>query len=130
MGRIILTEREEFVAQRIVNAAYIVHRELGPGLLEKVYEACMAHVLREEGFVVVRQRIIPIAFRGLTFQEGLRLDLDVDDLIICEIKAIETINPVWAAQVLSHLTLTGRRVGFLINFNVVMIKDGIRRFVK
>ena len=129
-NKILLSEREIFVASRIVNAAFVVHNELGPGLLEKVYEICMAHVLMKEGIKVIRQKTLPIQFQGLTFEEGLRLDLDVDDLVICEIKAVDIINPVWQAQVLSHLALSGRKVGFLINFNVPLIKDGIRRFVK
>jgi len=120
---------EERIGKAIVNAAYIVHKELGPGLLEKVYEICFCHVLTKNGYQVKRQINIPIVFDDLVFEEGLRLDVLVDDLVICELKAIETINPVWEAQILSHLKLTGKRLGFLINFDVPLIKDGIRRFV-
>jgi GxxExxY protein len=124
-----LSEKEESLAQIIVNAAFIVHKELGPGLLEKIYEVCLAHMITKLGADVKRQVSIPIKFDGIQFEEGLRLDMLVDELAICEIKAVELINPVWEAQVLSHLKLTGKRLGFLINFNVPVIKQGIRRFV-
>jgi GxxExxY protein len=75
-----------------------------------------------------RQVYLPIRYDGLEFDEGLRMDVFVDQLVICELKAIDTINPVWEAQIISHLNLTGKHVGFLINFNVVLIKNGIRRF--
>jgi len=120
---------EEAIGKAIVNAAYTVHKELGPGLLEKVYEVCFCHVLSRNGFEVKRQVDVPIVFENLTFQEGLRLDVLVNDSVICELKAIETVNPVWEAQILSHLKLTNKRLGYLINFNVPLIKDGIKRFV-
>ena len=101
---------------------------MGPGLLEKVYEVCLGHELKKKGFRVQRQVHIPIVYDNITFDEGLRLDLLVEDKVIVEIKAIETVNPVWEAQVLSHLKLTNLRLGFLINFNVSLIKNGIRRF--
>ena len=124
-----LTEQEEYAGKHIVNAAYIIHKELGPGLLEKVYEACMEHVLKKAGLEVWRQVDIPIQFQGIQFNEGLRLDLLVNDLVIAEIKAVDQVNPVWEAQVISHLKLTGKRLGYLINFNVPLIKHGIRRFI-
>ncbi len=120
---------EERIGKGIVNAAYIIHKELGPGLLEKVYEVCFCHVLMKNGFIVKRQLDIPIVFDGITFKEGLRLDVMVNDLVICELKAIEIVNPVWEAQLLSHLKLTGKSLGFLINFNVPIIKYGIKRMV-
>mgnify|MGYP003543854171 FL=1 len=124
-----LSEREEYIGKRIVNAAYEVHKELGPGLLEKVYESCIAQVLREDKIVVVRQQLIPVNFKGKVYDDALRLDLLVDDLVICEIKAAEAINPVWHAQILSHLKLTGKNLGYLINLNVPLIKQGIKRFI-
>ena len=130
MALIKLSEREEFLATRIVNAAYIVHQELGPGLLEKIYEICMAHVLQKEGIKVIRQADLPVKFQEITFKEGLRMDLYVEDCVITEIKAVDVVSPIWQSQILSHLKLTGHHLGFLINFNVVYIKDGIRRFVK
>ena len=124
-----ISMEEETIGKAIVNAAYTVHKELGPGLLEKVYEVCFCHVLSRNGFEVKRQVDVPIVFENLTFQEGLRLDVLVNDSVICELKAIETVNPVWEAQILSHLKLTNKRLGYLINFNVPLIKDGIKRFV-
>jgi GxxExxY protein len=102
-----------------------VHKELGPGLLEKVYEVCLTHELRKEGFQVERQVDIPIQYDGITFEEGLRLDLLVDRKVVIETKAVDQVNPVWQAQVLSHLKLTGLRLGYLINFNVPIIKQGL-----
>ena len=121
--------QEELIGKAIVNAAYKVHKQLGPGLLEKVYEVCICHVLVEEGYHVNRQMDIPISFDGIVFDEGLRLDVLVNDMVIVELKALETVNPVWEAQLLSHLKLTGKRLGFLINFNVPLIKNGIKRMV-
>ncbi|WP_421773760.1 GxxExxY protein [Gracilimonas sp.] len=124
-----LTEEEERTGKAVVNAAYHVHKSLGPGLLEKVYEVCFCHVLSEKGIKVHRQIDIPITFENMVFDEGLRLDVLANDLVICELKAIETVNPVWEAQLLSHLKLTGKRLGYLINFNVPLIKDGIKRMI-
>lgn len=124
-----VSQREEVLAKHIVNAAYRVHKQLGPGLLETVYEACFCHELRKAGISYNRQLDIPIAYDGLIFDEALRLDVLVEDLIICELKAVDQVNPVWEAQVLSHLRLTGNRLGFLINFNGPLMKIGIRRFI-
>ncbi|MBN2519043.1 MAG: GxxExxY protein [Bacteroidales bacterium] len=119
----------ELIGKKIVDAAYTIHKNLGPGLLEKLYEICFCHELAKRGLLYQRQLDIPIVYDGLTFNEGLRLDVLVENEIICELKAIETVNPVWEAQVLSHLKLTNKRLGFLINFNVTNISDGIKRFV-
>ncbi|MBE0572710.1 MAG: GxxExxY protein [Ignavibacteriaceae bacterium] len=124
-----LSEKEERIGKIIVNAAFKVHKELGPGLLEKIYEIALTHELQKAGLEVKRQVEIPIVYDGIKFDEGLRLDLLVEDLVIVETKAIEQVNPVWMAQVLSHLKLTKRRLGYLINFNVPLIKDGIKRLV-
>ena len=129
MGYTPVSPREEAIAKYVVHAAYLVHKQLGPGLLEKVYEACFCHELRKMELRVRRQIDILIVYDGLIFEEGLRLDVIVEDLVICEIKAVDQVNPVWEAQVLSHLKLTGKRLGFLINFNVPLIKSGIRRFI-
>lgn len=119
----------ERIANLVVDAAYAVHVKLGPGLLEKVYEVCFCHELGKRGLNYLRQVDVPIVYDNLTFNEGLRLDVIIEDSIICELKALENVNPVWEAQILSHLKLTGKRLGFLINFNVPKIKNGIRRFV-
>jgi len=124
-----LTEKEGRIGKIIVNAAFKDHKELGPGLLEKIYEIALTHELQKAGLEVKRQVDIPIVYDGIKFDEGLRLDLLVEDLVIVETKAIEQVNPVWTAQVLSHLKLTKRRLGYLINFNVPIIKNGIKRLV-
>ncbi|MCK8142306.1 GxxExxY protein [Flavobacterium sp. I-SCBP12n] len=124
-----ITERTEEIAKIIVNSAYRVHKELGPGLLERVYEVCLAHEISKVGLNVKRQIDKPIVYDGIEFSEGLRLDLLVEDCIIVEIKAVETINPVWQAQIISHLKLLNKEIGFLINFNVPLIKSGIKRFI-
>lgn len=124
-----ISEEEERIGAAVVNAAFLVHKEFGPGLLEKVYEVCFCHVLTEKGFQVKRQLDIPIIFDKIIFEEGLRIDVMVNDLVICEPKVLENVNPVWDAQLLSHLKLTNKRLGFLINFNVPLIKNGIKRMV-
>lgn len=124
-----LSTEEEEIGRAIVNSAYRVHTRLGPGLLEKVYEACVVRELKKRGFEVDRQISIPIQYDGETLDEALRLDLLVENKVIAEIKAVETVHPVWQAQILSQLKLTGMRLGYLINFNVPVIKDGIKRFI-
>lgn len=124
-----LDSRTEEIGKAIVNAAFKVHKELGPGLLEKVYEICLAHELRKLGYEVVRQLNIPVVYDGLTFEEGFMLDLMVENLVIAEIKAVEVVNPVWDAQIISHLKLMNKELGYLINFNVPLIKNGIKRFI-
>jgi GxxExxY protein len=125
-----IPEELDQIGKKIVHAAYMVHKQLGPGLLERVYEACFCHELIKIGLKIKRQMDIPIVYDGLEFEEGLRLDVLVEDSVICEIKAVDLINPVWEAQVLSHLKLTNKRLGYLINFNVVNIGQGIKRFAK
>ncbi len=124
-----LSEIETVIGTAVVKSAFKVHKELGPGLLEKVYEVCLAHELRKAGFIVLRQIDIPIVYDGIVFKDSLRLDLLINDLVIAEIKAIETVNPVWEAQILSHMKLINKRLGYLINFNVPLIKQGIKRFI-
>jgi len=123
------SEREEAVAAKIVDAAYTVHKALGPGLLEKIYEVCFCHELTKRNLSYQRQVDIPVEYDGIIFDEGLRLDVIVEELIICEIKAVDKMNPVWEAQLLSYLKLTGKRIGFLINFNVPLIKNGVKRII-
>ena len=125
-----LSEHEEAIAKSIVSAAFAVHRGLGPGLLESVYETCFCHELAKNGRRVAKQVKLPIVYDGLTFEEGLRLDVMVDDLVICELKAAEKMHPVYMAQMLSYLRLTEKRLGFIINFNVPLIKDGLQRVIR
>jgi GxxExxY protein len=122
-------EHIEEIARMIVDAAYVVHKTLGPGLLERVYEVCFCHELTKRGLRYLRQVDIPITYDGILFEEGLRLDVLVENDIICELKAVDDINPVWEAQLLSHLKLANKELGFLINFNVPRIKDGINRII-
>ena len=117
------------IGKLIVDSAYTVHRNLGPGLLEKVYEICFWHEIGKRGLKYSRQVDIPVVYDNLVFDEGLRLDVLVENEVICELKAIEIVNPVWEAQVLSQLKLANKRLGYLINFNVVNIGTGIKRFV-
>ncbi len=109
--------------------AYEVHRCLGPGLLESVYEVSFCYELSTRGITYRRQVAVPIIYKGVRFSERLRLDILVEDLVICELKAVDAMNPVFLAQILSHLKLSGKRLGFLINFNVTSIKQGIRRVI-
>jgi GxxExxY protein len=123
-----LSLEHEKIGQLIVNASLKIHKELGPGLLEKIYEICLAHELNKCGLEVQRQVKIPIQYDGIIFEEGVRLDLLVEQKVIVEIKAVDQINPLWVAQIVSHLKMTKMHLGYLINFNVPLIKQGIRRF--
>lgn len=120
---------EEEIGKAVVHAAFSIHKALGPGLLERVYEVCMEHELKKAGFEVKRQVNIPICYDGIWFDEGLRLDLLINDFVIVELKAVNVVNPVWEAQIISHLKLSQLSLGYLINFNVSLIKNGIKRFV-
>ena len=126
----ILTEREEELCKIIVDCAYKVHLALGPGLLEKIYEACFCYELSKRNIPYKRQQMLGINYDNLIFDEGLKLDVLVDDLIICEFKAVDIVNPIWQAQLLSHLKLTKLHVGFILNFNVTVMKNGIRRYCR
>ena len=124
-----INERTEEIAKIIVNSAFKVHRELGPGLLERVYEVCLAYEIKKAGLEVKSQIDVPIVYDGVVLEEKLRLDLMVENSVIIEVKAVELINPVWQAQIISYLKLTNNQLGFLINFNVPLIKNGIKRFI-
>ena len=125
----VVSRREEELAKAIVDAAYAVHKSLGPGLLESIYEACFCHELGKRRIPYRRQVRIPLVYDGLEFSEALRLDVLVDDLIICELKCVDSLKPIFLAQALSQLKLTGKHLGFLINFNVSVIKQGIQRII-
>ena len=116
------------IAKEVVDAAFRVHRELGPGLLESVYEVCLRHEIGKRGLAVRHQVPVPIVYDGVRLDAGLRLDLLVEDALIVELKAVEKLAPVSDAQMLTYLKLARKRLGLLINFNVPLIKDGIRRF--
>lgn len=118
------------ITEAIIGAAMKVHSALGPGLLESAYEACLAHELRKAGFKVMRQVGLPLVYDGVELDLGYRVDLLVEDRVIVELKSVEKMNAVYDAQIISHLRLSGKRVGLLINFHVVKLKDGIKRFVE
>ncbi len=119
----------EHLATVVVDAAYKVHSSLGPGLLESVYELCLVHELEKRGIPSERQVKIPVVYDGIRLEAGLRVDLLVDRKLILEIKAVEEMNRIYKAQVLTYLKLTGLRLGLLINFNVALIKNGIERVI-
>ena len=113
----------------IITAAMKVHSQLGPGLLESAYEACLAHELRKQGLVVAQQVGLPVIYDGERIDLGYRMDLIVDGSVVVEVKCVEAINPVHQAQLLSYIRLSGRHIGLLINFHVAHLRDGIRRMV-
>ncbi len=117
------------ITEKIIGAAIAVHRELGPGLLESAYEACLAYEIARSGFSVERQKELPVKYRNVKLDCGYRIDLLVERKVIIEIKAIDKLAPIHTAQLLSYLKLSGCRVGLLINFNVKVLKDGIRRLI-
>ena len=122
---------EEFennsLTDAIIGAAITVHRELGPGLLESVYEKCLALELTESGLQIAAQKEIPLTYKGLALESGFRADLIVENKVLVELKSIDQLLPVHTAQVLTYLKLTGLRTGLLINFNVQLLKNGIKR---
>lgn len=117
------------VTDKIIGAAIRVHRVLGPGLLESAYEACLSYELAEMGLGVSQQQPLPVVYRDVQLSCGYRIDLVVDDCVIVEVKSVGRIEPIHEAQLISYLKLSGRRVGLLINFNVKVLKNGLRRRV-
>lgn len=124
-----LTEHEEYLGRQIVDIAFNLHKTLGPGLLERVYESCFCYELSKRNIPFITQMPVPVIYDNVQFEEALRLDILVDNLVIIEMKAQENYHPVWTAQLLSYLKLTDKRLGYLINFTVPLIKDGIKRMV-
>ena len=120
---------ENPISQQIVDAAYQIHKTLGPGLLESVYEVVLAYELRKRGLRVERQLPVPVFYDGICFEEGYRLDLLVEGKVIVEIKSIEALTPVHKKQLLTYLRLLDKRLGILINFNEELIRNGISRVV-
>ena len=119
----------ERVGKAVLDAAFKAHTALGPGLLESVYETCTAFELTEGGFYAPTQVALPVVYRDVKMDTGLRLDMMVNNCVIVEFKSVENTNPVYDAQLITYLKLTGIRLGFLINFNVVHLKEGIKRIV-
>ena len=124
-----LSQVDERIAKLIVDSAFAVHKTLGAGLLESVYETCLCHEMEKRSLVYKRQVVVPLVYDGIKFAEGFRIDVLVEGRIICELKSVEKIENVHLSQTLTYLKLTGNCLGFLINFNVPLIKNGIRRVI-
>jgi GxxExxY protein len=124
-----IPEEVERIGKEVVDAALKVHRALGPGLLESVYEACLCHELAKRGIKAQRQLELPVVFDGEVIETGLRLDVLAGECVIVENKSVEKMIPLYEAQIITYLKLTGKRLGYLINFNVPLLKEGIKRFV-
>lgn len=124
-----LKEKLEAIAKEVIGAAIEVHRELGPGLLESTYERCLVHELALRNVEAVRQKSLPIHYKGLQIEEGYRIDVLVEGELILELKSVDSLNNVHVAQLLAYLKLSGLTLGFLINFNTERLKDGIKRIV-
>ncbi|MBL0125900.1 MAG: GxxExxY protein [Flavobacteriales bacterium] len=118
---------EDRIAKLALDAAFKVHRTLGPGLLESAYVHCMIHEMKEQGLAVQHQHVLPLQYGDLKLDAGYRLDLWVEEKVVIEVKAVSELIPIHTAQLLTYLKLTGNRLGLLINFNEVLLKDGIRR---
>lgn len=120
---------ENELSRIILDAAFRVHTALGPGLLESAYEACLAYELRNEGLTVLTQVPLPVIYREVRLDAGYRLDLLVEDMVVVEIKAVDALAAIHQAQVISYLRLSGKKLGIMINFNSLHLRDGIRRVV-
>jgi GxxExxY protein len=124
-----LSPEHDEIARQIVDSALSVHRSLGPGLLESVYEQCLAYELRSRSLRVVSQVPLPVHYREVQIEIGFRIDMVLNDLVLIEVKAVERVLAVHEAQLLTYLKLSGKHLGLLINFNVPLIRDGIRRLI-
>jgi len=122
-----MNHRDTELTEKIIGAAIEVHRHVGPGLLESVYEALLAYELGQQGLAVERQKALPLTYKGLSFEEGYRLDLVVAGTVIVELKCVDAILPIHEAQLLSYLKLTGLKTGLLINFKVPVLVQGVKR---
>jgi GxxExxY protein len=117
------------LTEKIIGAAIEVHRNLGPGLLESAYERCLIYELEKLGLLVENQKPLPLVYKEITVEQGYRLDLLVEDKVVVELKTVERLTKIHEAQVLTYLRISGHKVGLLINFNVDILKRGLRRFV-
>ncbi len=122
-------EEIEVIAKELVDAMLMVHRELGPGLLESTYQACLAYELRSRGLEVQCETMLPVRYKGFEIEAGYRIDLLVGGCIVVENKSVQELAPIHEAQLLTYLKLSGHRLGFLVNWNVPLIKDGMKRMV-
>jgi len=124
-----LSERENQLATIVVDIAFSLNRALGPGLLESVYESCFCYELDQRNIPYQTQQLVPIEYKGLVVEAALRLDILIDELLIVELKAQDNHHPVWEAQLLSYLKLTGNRIGYIVNFHVPLMKEGLKRLI-
>lgn len=124
-----LSLRENYLAKEVIDIAFKLHKALGPGLLESVYAKCFYYELQERGIPFIKEQMVTLYYENLAIENGLKLDILVDNLLILELKAQENFHPVWEAQLLSYLKLTNKRIGYLINFHVPLMKDGFKRFI-
>ena len=124
-----MVEELDRITEDIIGAAIEVHRELGPGLLESTYEACLAYELTQRGLKVERQKPLPVVYKRLKLDIGYRVDLLVEDRVIVELKAVDRLEPIHESQLLSYLRLSRCKVGLLINFNVRVLRDGLKRLI-
>lgn len=124
-----MSKKENMLSQNIIGAAIEVHRQLGPGLLESAYEECLCHELTIQKMNFQRQQPLPVEYKKVKLDCGYRLDVVVEKLVIVELKAVNCLEPIHEAQILTYLKLTGLKLGLLINFNVPVLKDGVRRIV-
>jgi GxxExxY protein len=124
-----LTEREKWLTSQVMNISINVHRYLGPGLLESIYEKCFCYELAKRNIPYIKQKNIELIYDELIIDDALRIDILIDDLVIVELKAQELYHPVWEAQLLSYLRLTGKRLGYILNFHVPLMKNGIKRMI-
>ena len=116
------------ITEKIIGCAIEVHRELGPGLLESAYEECLAYELRQAGLNVERQVSVPVIYRDVKLDYGYRIDILVEKAVVIELKTVDVINPVHEAQILTYMKFSNKATGLLINFNVMRLKEGIKRF--
>lgn len=124
-----LCQRENFLAKEVIDVAFKLHKALGPGLLESVYAKCFYYELETKGIPFAKEQMVTLHYEDLIIENGLKLDILVDNLLILELKAQENFHPVWEAQLLSYLKLTRKRIGYLINFHVPLMKDGFKRLI-
>ena len=124
-----LTEHEQWLTSQLMNIAITVHKTLGPGLLVSIYEKCFCYELTKRNIPFARQKPLPIVYREMEIDDALKIDFLIDDLIIVQLKAQENRHFIWDAQLLTYLKLTGKRLGYIMNFNVPLMKDGIKRMI-
>ena len=124
-----LDDKIEVVFKKILDACFKIHKALGPGLLESAYEVCLAHELQKMGLKVRTQVSLPVFYDGIKLDAGYRIDLLVEEMIIVELKAVDELSPIHLAQVLTYLKLSERKLGLLVNFNVKLLRNGIRRVI-